>query len=107
MTLEWDPRPAVCVVMASGGYPDKYEKGKEITGLDRAARMEDVVVFHAGTRAEGGKILTDGGRVLGVTAIGKDIIEARDRAYEAIRAIHFHRAHWRTDIGAKAIRRMA
>ena len=107
MTLEWDPRPAVCVVMASGGYPDKYEKGKEIAGLDRAARMEDVVVFHAGTRAEGGKILTDGGRVLGVTAIGKDIIEARDRAYEAIRAIHFHRAHWRTDIGAKAIRRMA
>jgi phosphoribosylamine--glycine ligase len=106
-TLEWDPRPAVCVVMASGGYPDKYEKGREITGLDRAARMEDVVVFHAGTRAEGGKIYTDGGRVLGVTAVGKNIIEARDRAYEAVRAIHFHRAHWRTDIGAKAIRRMA
>jgi len=107
ITLEWDPRPAVCVVMASGGYPDKYEKGKEITGLDQAGRMEDVVVFHAGTRAEGGKIYTDGGRVLGVTAIGKTIIEARDRAYEAIRAIHFHHAHWRTDIGMKGIRRMA
>jgi phosphoribosylamine--glycine ligase len=107
ITLEWDPRPAVCVVMASGGYPDKYEKGKEITGLDRAGRMKDVVVFHAGTRAEGGKVYTDGGRVLGVTAIGKTIIEARDRAYEAVSAIHFHRAHWRTDIGAKAIRRMA
>ena len=107
VTLDWDERPAVCVVMASGGYPDKYEKGKEITGLDKADALEDVVVFHAGTRAEGGKIYTDGGRVLGVTAIGKDIIEARDRAYAAVHAIHFHHAHWRTDIGAKAIRRMA
>jgi phosphoribosylamine--glycine ligase len=107
MTLEWDPRPAVCVVMASGGYPDKYEKGKEIKGLEAAGRMQDVVVFHAGTREEEGKVYTDGGRVLGVTAIGKDITEARDRAYEAIKAIHFHKAHWRTDIGAKAIRRLA
>ena len=107
VTLDWDERPAVCVVMASGGYPDKYEKGKEITGLDKADALEDVVVFHAGTRAEGGRIYTDGGRVLGITAIGKDIIEARDRAYAAVHAIHFHHAHWRTDIGAKAIRRMA
>ncbi|MBM4019838.1 MAG: phosphoribosylamine--glycine ligase [Planctomycetes bacterium] len=107
ITLEWDPRPAVCVVMASGGYPGNYEKGKEITGLDKAAAMPDVAVFHAGTRAEGGRIYTDGGRVLGVTAVGDSIIEARDRAYEAVRAIHFHHAHWRTDIGAKAIRRMA
>ena len=107
ITLGWDERPAVCVVMASGGYPDKYEKGKEITGLDAADAMADVVVFHAGTRAEDGKILTDGGRVLGVTALGKDIPEARDRAYAAVKAIHFHRAHWRTDIGVKAIRRLA
>jgi len=107
ITLEWDPRPAVCVVMASGGYPDAYEKGKEITGLQEADRMEDVVVFHAGTRQEEGRIYTDGGRVLGVTALGNTIVEARDRAYEAVRAIHFHRAHWRTDIGAKAIRRLA
>jgi phosphoribosylamine--glycine ligase len=107
ITLEWDERPAVCVVMASGNYPDKYEKGKEITGLAAAEAMEDVVVFHAGTREEGGKIYTDGGRVLGVTAIGRDINEARDRAYDAVRAIHFYRAHWRTDIGAKAIRRLA
>jgi phosphoribosylamine--glycine ligase len=106
VTLEWDPRPAVCVVMASGGYPGKYEKGKEITGLAAADAMQDVVVFHAGTRAEGGRIYTDGGRVLGVTALGKDVTEARDRAYEAVRAIHFYRAHWRTDIGAKAIRRL-
>jgi len=107
VTLEWDPRPAVCVVMASGGYPDAYEKGEEITGLEKADAMEGVVVFHAGTREEDGKIYTEGGRVLGVTAIGRDITEARDRAYEAVRAIHFHRAHWRTDIGAKAIRRLA
>jgi len=107
VTLHWDPRPAVCVVMASGGYPGAYEKGKEITGLETASRLDDVVVFHAGTRAEGGKIVTSGGRVLGVTALGNDINEARDRAYEAVSAIHFHRAHWRTDIGAKAIRRLA
>ena len=107
ITLEWDPRPAVCVVMASGGYPGAYEKGKEITGLEAAGAMDDVVVFHAGTRAEDGKIVTSGGRVLGVTALGADVTEARDRAYEAVRAIHFHRAHWRTDIGAKAIRRLA
>jgi phosphoribosylamine--glycine ligase len=106
ITLQWDPRPAVCVVMASGGYPDAYEKGKEITGLDEAGAMKDVVVFHAGTREEHGRIYTDGGRVLGVTALGDDISQARDRAYEAVHAIRFYRAHWRTDIGAKAIRRM-
>jgi phosphoribosylamine--glycine ligase len=107
VTLDWDPRPAVCVVMASGGYPGPYEKGKEITGLDAAGRMDDVVVFHAGTRSEDGKVVTSGGRVLGVTALGDDISAARDRAYEAVRHIKFHRAHWRTDIGVKAIRRMA
>ncbi|HUU11300.1 MAG TPA: phosphoribosylamine--glycine ligase [Phycisphaerae bacterium] len=106
IVLDWDPRPAVCVVMASGGYPGPYEKGKEITGLQKAGAMDDVTVFHAGTRAEDGKILTDGGRVLGVTALGDDIGAARDRAYEAVRAIRFHRAHWRTDIGTKAIRRL-
>ncbi|KPJ74315.1 MAG: phosphoribosylamine--glycine ligase [Planctomycetes bacterium SM23_25] len=107
ITLDWDPRPAVCVVMASGGYPGTYEKGKEIMGLEAASRLDDVVVFHAGTRAEDGKVVTNGGRVLGVTALGNDIGEARDRAYEAVGAIHFHRAHWRTDIGVKGIRRLA
>jgi phosphoribosylamine--glycine ligase len=106
-TLQWDPRPAVCVVMASGGYPDAYEKGKEITGLEAAAALQDVVVFHAGTRAEDGRLYTSGGRVLGVTAIGRDVSQARDRAYEAVRMIRFYRAHWRTDIAAKAIRRLA
>jgi phosphoribosylamine--glycine ligase len=105
--LEWDPRPAVCVVMASGGYPGPYEKGKLITGVEEAEAMDDVVVFHAGTAAEDGKLYTAGGRVLGVTAIGETIEAARDRAYEAVRTIKFRRAHWRTDIGAKAIRRTA
>jgi phosphoribosylamine--glycine ligase len=107
ITLDWDPRPAVCVVMASGGYPDAYEKGKEITGIDEAEQVTDVTVFHAGTRMEDGKLYTDGGRVLGVTALGEDITQARDRAYEAIRHIRFHKAHYRTDIAAKAIRRLA
>ena len=106
VTLRWDPRPAVCVVMASGGYPGPYEKGKEITGLAEAEALDDVVVFHAGTRAEDGKVTTSGGRVLGVTALGEDISAARDRAYEAVQRIRFHRAHWRTDIGVKGIRRM-
>jgi len=107
INLEWDPRPAVCVVMASGGYPDAYEKGKEITGIAAAEALGDVVVFHAGTQAEGGKLYTDGGRVLGVTALGDDLVAARDRAYEAVRCIRFHRAHYRTDIAVKAIRRLA
>jgi phosphoribosylamine--glycine ligase len=107
ITLDWDERPAVCVVMASGGYPDAYEKGTEITGIDEAEKIPDVVVFHAGTRAQDGKLFADGGRVLGVTALGEDITQARDRAYEAVRHIHFHRAHYRTDIAAKAIRRLA
>ncbi len=106
VTLEWDPRPAVCVVMASGGYPGPYETGKAITGVDEAEANGDVVVFHAGTRAEDGHLYTDGGRVLGVTALADTIAAARDRAYEAVRKIRFYRAHWRTDIGAKAIRRL-
>ena len=76
ITLEWDPRPAVCVVMASGGYPDDYQKGKKITGLAEAGRLEDVIVFHAGTKEDSGDIVTAGGRVLGVTARGKDIPQA-------------------------------
>jgi len=107
VTLDWDPRPAVCVVMASGGYPGPYEKGKEITGLDEASALDDVVVFHAGTRAEDDRVYTDGGRVLGVTALGDTISAARNRAYEAVRRIRFAKAHWRTDIGVKGIRRLA
>lgn len=103
-TLEWDPRPAVCVVMTSGGYPGAYTKGKVIEGLDDAAKMKDVIVFHAGTKKDGNKIVTDGGRVLGVTALGKDIKSAIDLAYRAVSKIHWDGVHYRKDIGARAIR---
>jgi phosphoribosylamine--glycine ligase len=100
--LEWDPRPAVCVVMASEGYPGSYAKGRAITGLDEAARVPDVKVFHAGTKREEGKVLTDGGRVLGVTALGDTIPSAKRRAHEAIERITFTGAFYRRDIGDKA-----
>jgi len=101
--LAWDPRPAVCVVMASGGYPGRYEKGKLIRGLDAAAALPDVTVFHAGTALRDGKVVTAGGRVLGVTALGDDIRGAIARAYEAVHLIRFDAAHYRTDIGARAL----
>jgi len=102
--LEWDPRPAVCVVMASGGYPGSYTKGYEITGIDAADAMEDVKVFHAGTATAEGKLVNNGGRVLGVTALGATIAAARARAYEAVKKIHWTDCYYRTDIASKAIR---
>lgn len=104
VSLEWDKRPAVCVVMASGGYPGAYAKGKVITGLDAAAAMKDVMVFHAGTAAQGEAIVTDGGRVLGVTALGGTIAEAKARAYEAVDVISFEGATYRRDIADKALK---
>lgn len=102
--LQWDPRPAVCVVMASGGYPGTFSKGKMIQGLDEAAKLPDVKVFHAGTRTEqGGMIATDGGRVLGVTALGETLADAKARAYEAVGKINFAAAFWRRDIADRAI----
>jgi len=101
--LEWDPRPAVCVVMASGGYPGSYAKGLEITGIEEAEALGDVKVFHAGTTVADGKLLTNGGRVLGVTALGETIAAARDRAYQAVEKIHWQGAYYRRDIAAKAI----
>lgn len=95
----WLPSPAVCVIMASGGYPGSYEKGKPITGLDVA----DATVFHAGTTREGGRIVTNGGRVLGVTALAPTLGAARERAYAAVEKIHFEGAHYRTDIGLKGL----
>ena len=106
VSLEWDPRPAVCVVMASGGYPGSYTKGHAIRGLDEAARLDDVVVFHAGTRREGDRVVTAGGRVLGVTALGEDIPGAIRRAYEAVERISWEGVHYRRDIGRKALRRL-
>lgn len=104
VTLEWDERPAVCVVMASGGYPGDYEKGKIITGISEAEQLKDVVVFHAGTAMKGDKLVTAGGRVLGVTAIGATIADAKKQAYEAVGKISFEGAHYRRDIADKAIR---
>jgi phosphoribosylamine--glycine ligase len=100
--LETDPRPAVCVVMASGGYPGAYETGYEVAGLEEA-EAGGAVVFHAGTQLRDGKVVTAGGRVLGVTAQGADLREARDRAYAAVKKISFKAAHYRSDIALKAL----
>jgi len=111
LTLRWDPRPAVTVVMASEGYPGPYERGKVINNLDEAERMADVKVFHAGTMLRSdpslgrdGRIATDGGRVLDVTALGATVAEAQARAYEAARAIRFNGGWYRRDIAEKAAR---
>ncbi|MCE5340610.1 MAG: phosphoribosylamine--glycine ligase [Planctomycetaceae bacterium] len=104
ITLQWDSRPAVCVVMASGGYPDDYEKGKVITGIDDAESDKDVMVFHAGTAQQGGNIVTTGGRVLGVTGLGNTIADAKAKAYSAVEKIKFEKAYYRTDIADKAIK---
>ena len=102
---KWKPEAATCVVMASGGYPDPYETGKVITGLDRANALEHVTVFHAGTQMRNGDIATGGGRVLGVTALARDIRSAIEGAYRGVEEIHFDQAHFRTDIGYRALDR--
>jgi phosphoribosylamine---glycine ligase len=99
----WDPRPAVCVVMASEGYPGKYETGHPIRGLDEAAKVSDVKVFHAGTAMRDGQVVTDGGRVLGVTALGASISSAKLQAYTAVKNIRFSGAWCRKDISDKAL----
>jgi phosphoribosylamine--glycine ligase len=102
--LKWDPRPAMCVVATSKGYPGNYPKGLPITGIDKAESVPDVKVFHSGTGVKEGKLVTDGGRVLGITALGKTIADAQKRAYEAIKHIQFEGIHYRTDIGRQAVR---
>lgn len=103
--LKWSPlATCICVVLASGGYPGEYEKGKEIKGLEKLKNIKDVIIFHAGTTFKDGKILTSGGRVLGVTAIGKDLKNAQNLVYEAIKNIYFEGIHYRKDIGAKALK---
>ncbi len=101
-TIEWDERPSVTVVLASAGYPEKYETGKKISGLADAARLEGVRVFHAGTKIADGEVVTSGGRVLAVTALGQTINAARNRAYEAVSRIHFDGCHYRRDIALGA-----
>ena len=103
--LVWDPRPAICVVMASSGYPGSYPKGLPIAGIDAAAADPDVKVFHAGTTLKDGKFVTAGGRVLGVTALGGNLAAAKKKAYEAVSKIHFEGAHYRKDIADKALGR--
>jgi len=102
-TIEWDARAAVTVVLASAGYPGKYESGKTISGLDDAAKLEDVRIFHAGTKRDAGEIKTAGGRVLAVTALGSTIEAAQTRAYEAVSRIHFENCHYRRDIALSAV----
>jgi phosphoribosylamine--glycine ligase len=102
--IEWDDRAAVCVVLASGGYPGKYEKGLSISGLDKIYQLENAVVFHAGTKPSEGRVLTSGGRVLGVTALGDNIKFAIDKAYRAVSLINVKGMHYRKDIGKKALK---
>jgi len=106
-TTDIDPRSTMCVVMAAGGYPGAYEKGAVITGLDKAANLEDTVVFHAGTRLDGNDVKAVGGRVLGVTALGDGVKDAMDRAYAACAEISWKDCFYRKDIGAKALARLS
>jgi phosphoribosylamine--glycine ligase len=101
--IEWDTRAAVTVVLASAGYPGKYETGKPISGLDDAAKLEDVQIFHAGTKRANGEIRSAGGRVLAVTALGSSIKAARERAYEAVSRIQFENCQYRRDIALSAV----
>jgi phosphoribosylamine---glycine ligase len=102
--LKWKSAASVCAVMANGGYPGNYEKGKPIRGLGDAAKLPDVKVFHASTTKIGNEIVTNGGRVLGVTALGRDLKTAQAAAYAAVEKIHFAGAHFRRDIAAKALK---
>lgn len=104
LDIKWSDKSCACVVIASGGYPEKYETGKEISGLDEKGQSPLAYVYHAGTKLENGKYYTAGGRVLGVTATGSDLREALDKAYKAVDAITFEKAHHRNDIGQRALK---
>lgn len=104
--VEWHTEAAACVVMASGGYPNPYQTGKIVKGLTDASSIEGVTVFHAGTDQDGENVITAGGRVLGVTALADDLKSAIEQAYRGVSAIHFDDAHWRTDIGYRALSRI-
>jgi phosphoribosylamine--glycine ligase len=104
-SIEWHDKAAVCVVMASGGYPASYEKGFEIMGLDTVLEMDDVYVFHAGTSLQDGKVVNTGGRVLGVTGLGTTVADAIECAYGAVDKVNWSGVHFRKDIGKKALNR--
>jgi len=106
INLEWRPEPSVCVVMASKGYPGAYEKGQVIEGLNDVKKMDNIFVFHSGTSlSRDNKVVTSGGRALGVTALGRDIRDAKNKAYNAVEKIHFKGMHYRKDIADRAINR--
>jgi len=104
ISIEWEDNAVVCVVVVSGGYPGKYQKGKVISGLERLEKMEDIIVFHAGTKLQDGKVITSGGRVLGITAWAENITEAKKKAYEGMEKIYFEDMYYRKDIATKAIK---
>lgn len=101
LNIEWEDNAAVCVMLASGGYPESYEKGFEIKGLEEIKKKDNIIVFHSGTALKDGKLVTDGGRVLGVTGIGKNLDEAIKIAYSGVELIDFEKKHYRKDIGVK------
>ncbi|RMD59520.1 MAG: phosphoribosylamine--glycine ligase, partial [Nitrospirae bacterium] len=101
--INWHSGAALCVIMASKGYPKKYETGKVIHGLEDVKKLKDVYVFHAGTKIENGNIVTSGGRVLGITALGDDIKDAKDKAYSAVSMISWDGLHYRKDIGYQVL----
>ncbi|MET0556970.1 MAG: phosphoribosylglycinamide synthetase C domain-containing protein, partial [Vicinamibacteria bacterium] len=104
--MEWTKEPAVCVVLAAGGYPNEVETGKEVKGLAALKGLPDLQVFHAATALRDGKVVTVGGRVLGITALGQNLDAAVQRAYDAADKIHFDGMQFRRDIGAKALARL-
>ncbi|MDA0747468.1 MAG: phosphoribosylamine--glycine ligase, partial [bacterium] len=106
LKLEIDDRAATCVVVASGGYPGGYGKGYPISGIEAAEALGEVVVFHAGTAQKDGAAVTQGGRVLGVTAVGEDIRSSIDLAYRAVEKISFEKMYFRKDIGHRALARL-
>ena len=104
MDINWKNESAACVIMANGGYPVSYEKGKEISGLDENGNYDGVIVYHAGTKLSEGKLLTNGGRVLGITALGNNLQEALNKSYKACEKISWEKVHYRKDIGQRALR---
>ena len=104
INIQWEDNTTVCVVVASGGYPGKYQKGKVISGLERLEKMKSMIAFHAGTKFQDNQVITSGGRVLGITAWDKTISKAKEKAYKAIKEIYFEDMYYRKDIAAKAIK---
>jgi phosphoribosylamine--glycine ligase len=103
VSLRWQDASAACVVLASGGYPGRYERGRTVVGLQEAAGLDNVFAFHAGTGREGKRVVTSGGRVLGITAVGPKLACALEQAYAAVERVHFEGMHYRRDIGAKGL----